>query len=433
MARASTPTLLSLDRWARIMGVSPVHFNGGDGNSINIFPLRKNCNDFWPQYDWQYNDRLSREDLARAIESAEQDIARAVGYFPAPTWIAQETHRYPRHHRRDVWQFGGRNVRGAGKSVKLEHGKFIQAGRRAVAVVEAGAAVVRTDPDGDSYDELATITSATALTNECEIKLYFAGHSGDPEWEIRPLLSKTITGGSVVITVNSWQLFDPDLWELYPGESVQAGPFTAIDINTVGNYVATVDVYREYTDFSQASAVLYWEPDQLNTATTCAVCSGTGCVACSLTEQDGCIHLRGDPDDGLAVPVPATYSASDARWSQVAYSVCRDPDLVKVYYYAGNLADRWRTGSTCEALSEFWARMIAELATARLSKPPCSCNHIRAQYETLREDLAVIGRESSTILDPNLLSNPFGTRRGEIQSWRRVQGLVQRRMGGGAI
>lgn len=415
------------------MGVSPVHFNGGDGNSIQIFPLRANCSDFWPQYAWQYNDRLSREELARAIYGAEQDIARAVGYFPAPTWIAQEIQPIARHYRRDLWQAGARNVRGAHKSVKLQYGKFIQAGRRAVSAVEAGAAVVRTDPDGDGYSELATITSATTLTDECEIKLYFAGKSGAPEWEIRPLLSKTITGGNVVITVNSWQLFDPALWELYPGESIQSGPFTAIDINTAGNYVTTVDVYREYNDFSQASAVFYWEPDPINSTGFCSTCAGSGCTACSLTTQNGCLHQRGSPDAGIGVPVPGSYSASTSAWSQAAFSVCRDPDSVKVYYFCGDLAEGWLGGSTCEALSEIWAQTIAELATARLSKPPCSCNHVRARYEELRRDLAVIGRESSTILDPNLLSNPFGTRAGELMAWRRIQGLMPRRMGGGAI
>jgi hypothetical protein len=413
------------------MGVNPVHFNGGEGNAIKIFPLQQNCNDFWPQYAWQQNDRLSREELADAIYSAEQDLARAVGYYAAPTWIAQETHTFPRHHRRDVWQSGGLNVRGARKSLKLQFGKFIQAGQRAVSIVQAGAAVVYSDPDGDGFNELATITAATTLTDECEIKLYFAGHSGEPEWEIRPVLTKSISGGNVTTTVNSWLLFDPDLWEAYPGDVTTS--FAAIAINVAADFVTTVDVYREYTDFSQASAVFYWEPDAINISGFCSVCSGTGCAACSLTTQDGCIHMRGDPDDGIAVPVPGSYDADNAQWAAAAFSVCRDPDSAKVYYCAGNLGDRWRMGATCEALSEFWAQTIAMLATARLPKPPCSCNHVRARYEELRRDLAMIGRESSTILDPNLLSNPFGTRAGEISAWRRVSGLITRRLKGGAI
>jgi hypothetical protein len=433
MARASTFTLLSLDWYAALMGINPVHFNGGDGNSIDIFPIDSKCNDFWPQYNWQYGDRVSREELADAIYGAEFDIAEAVGYWPAPKWIAQEAHRFPRHHRRDLWQSGGLNVRGARKSIKLNYGKFIQAGQRAVTAISEGAAVAYSDPDGDGYDELATITAATTITDECEIKLYFAGHDAEQEWEIRPVLSKSISGGVVTITVSSWLLFDPDLWEAYPGESIQTGPFKSIDINVAANYVTTVDIYREYTDFTATSSVFYWEPSVLNVGGFCQLCSGSGCAGCSLTTQDGCLHMRGDPNDGLAVPVPGSYDADNEQWSQAEFSVCRDPDAVKVYYYGGEIGNRWLRGQTCEPMSERWAKIIAEMATARLSKPPCSCNHVRARYEELHRDLAMIGRESSTILDPNLLSNPFGTRQGEVMAWRKIQGLIPRRLGGGAI
>ncbi len=168
MARASTPTLLSLDRFASIFGINPVHFNGGDGDSIAIFKLQGTCNDFWPQYNWQYNDRLSREELARAIYSAEEDLARVLGYYPAPQWIAQEVHKFDRHYRRDLWSSGGLNVRGARKSINLRYGKFIQAGQRAVTLVgtatTAGLTLVYSDPDGDGFDELVTITLPTTLS-----------------------------------------------------------------------------------------------------------------------------------------------------------------------------------------------------------------------------------------------------------------------------
>lgn len=416
--------------WARIMGVSPVHFNGGDGNSIDVFPLRANCNDFWPQYAWQNNDRLSREELARAIHSAEQDIARAIGYYPAPKWIAQELSKVTQHYRRDLWQSGARNVRGARKSVKLKFGRFIQGGRRNVSQIP-NPVLVYSHPVDDGFDELVTITAPTALTDVCEIKVYFAGHGGDPEWEIRPVKSKSISLGVVTITLDSWLLFDPDLWEAFPG-GVDSS-FSAIDISDPGNFVTEVDLYREFNDFSQASAVFMWEPDALALDGFCSTCTGEGCAACSLTTQDGCIHQRGDPDAGIVVPAPGTYDSDSATWAQAAYAVCRDPDSVKLYYFAGLLADRWLAGDTCEALSIFWAQIIAEVATARLTKPPCSCNHIRERYDELREDLARIGRESSTILDQNLLANPFGTRRGEVESWRKISGLVQRRMRGGVL
>src|SRR5688572_10128086 len=97
MARASTPTLLSLDRWARIMGLNPVHFNGASGDSV--WPLTGGvCKDVWPQHSWQSPDIISREELARNIHLAERAITRALGYSPAPTWFAEEEHNFPRYH-----------------------------------------------------------------------------------------------------------------------------------------------------------------------------------------------------------------------------------------------------------------------------------------------------------------------------------------------
>jgi len=438
MARASTPTLLSLDRFAAIFGINPVHFNGGDGNSINIFPIGATCNDFWPQYAWQYGDRLSREELARAIYSAEEDLARVLGYYPAPKWIAQEVHRFEQHYRRDMWGIGGSNVRGARKSITLKYGKFIQAGQRAVTLVgtatTVGLTLVYSDPDGDGFDELATITLPTALTNECEISAYFTGHDGAKEWEIRPALSRTITGGNIILTYHSWMLFDPDQWERYPPYTAGSTTlFDSIDINDADSYVASVEVYREYTDFTTASATFYWEPEpSVLGLAGCTSCGGTGCAACSLQTQDGCLHVR-STEGGVDVPVPAEYDDDDAQWDQVAYSVCRDPNEVKVNYFAGEYGDRWLAGDVCDRLGDFWARVIARMAMSRLSKSPCSCAHVRAQYDELRADLARVGRESSYIFDPVMLGNPLGTRVGELEAWRKVDGVATRRLGGGAV
>ena len=116
MARASTDTLLSLDRYAAVLGIPPPHFNQGFSNVI--FPITASCPAVWFQYAWQNYDSVSREDLALEIANAEQDIADVLGYWPAPKWIAQEAHRYPRHHRPDVYGIGGRNVRGQGKGIR---------------------------------------------------------------------------------------------------------------------------------------------------------------------------------------------------------------------------------------------------------------------------------------------------------------------------
>src|SRR6187402_2110188 len=173
MARASVPTLLSLDRWARIMHVNPVHFAGAVGSLI--WPASGACEDIWPQYSWQTTEELvGREDVGMAIATAEEDIKNALGKSAAATWEIDEAHGYSFPDMRP-------------RLVQTEYGEVIAPGRRAVTLIEAEAAVVRSDPDNDTWFERATVTVTTDVTDIRQIKLYFAGHDGDPEWEIRPL------------------------------------------------------------------------------------------------------------------------------------------------------------------------------------------------------------------------------------------------------
>lgn len=137
MARASTPTLLNLDWYAQIMGISPMHFAGATTN--NYFPLRNTCSDLWVQESWQFADMVSRESLAQEIEQAEIAIANELGYWPAPKWIVQEVHRYPRFYRKDAYRYGGRDVRGKRVGVRADYGMVISPGQRATSLIAAGA------------------------------------------------------------------------------------------------------------------------------------------------------------------------------------------------------------------------------------------------------------------------------------------------------
>jgi hypothetical protein len=426
MARASTYTLLSLDRWAKIMGVTGAHFNQGAGANDVILPIVGDCGDMWWQYAWQNADQVSREDLAMAIADAEHDIANELGYWPAPMWIENEIHRYPRPYRPDLYGVG-LNVRWQQKSVTAKFGKIIQAGRRATSEITSDVAVVYSDPDGDGYNELATVTTPTTLTDRCEIKCYFDGHGGEQIWEIRPPKSVVISGGNVTFTFDAWQLFDPNLWEALPTN--QDG-LSAIDITVAGNYVSTVDVYREFTDFTANSSQFMWERTPINTLSAssacCSSCGGSGCIACTLITQDGCLHIR-DVDNGILVPVPAIYDDTDEQWETNVFTECREPDQVLVWYYAGNLSQNWFQETTCDPLDNSLANCIAWMATARLERPICACNNSQALSMDLKRDMSFTPPEGgSFFVSESDLDNPFGTRVGEIKAWRKISKLVER-------
>lgn len=409
-------TLLSLYRYAKIMGVNPVHFWSSAGQSV--FPINTNaCNDVWPRWSWQAADQVSHEGIARAIQSVEQDIANILGYWPAPMWVAQEIRQFPRPYRPDLLRLNVRDVRGFGVPIKTKWGKIIQAGQRAVTLVgtatTAAGTLTYTDEDGDGFAETATITLTTTLTDPDEVKVYIANTGGRQEWEIRQPRQKTITAGTFVAIFNSWLFVNPETMGEYP----TTDGFDAIDVTTTANYVTSVDVYREYTDTTAASAVLYWEPIPATTTligACCTQCSGSGCSACVLTTQDGCIHIR-NPELGLVVPLPAEYDATEAQWNQVTLTECRDPDFVRMYYYAGDISNKslGSFGTFNEDLSDYWARLIARAATARLERPICQCGNVVALSIHLMEDLTKTG-EISHFVDPQLVKK-LGPRRGEVE------------------
>lgn len=429
VAQPLTYTLLSLPRYARLMGINPVHFQGA--TAIDIFPVAPNRNnDVWPRYSWQASDRVSHDDLAHAIANAERDIADLLGYWPAPMWIEQDVREFPRYYRRDLFRQGGLNVRGQRVGINARWGKIISPGQRAVTLIDtatvAGGSLDYTDEDADGFAETATVQLATTLTDPCEIKVYFSGTDGEQEWEIRPARSKAISEGIFTAVFDSWLFINPDAQSAFP---TTAG-FSAIDISTVVNYVVSVDVYREYTNTSATSATFYWEPTPTITSALCPSCGGTGCVACTLTTQDGCLHVR-DANAGIVVPAPAAYS--DGAWGASCFTVSRDPDYAKMWYYAGALDNRWLRGSTCDPLPLKFAEAIAWMATARLERPFCAGTVATALSVKLQTDLAVTQGDVSFFVGPADLSNPFGTRRGEVQTWRRMRGLTERRMMGAAV
>ncbi len=434
MARASTPTLLSLDRFFQILGINPAH--GNQSANSTVMPYGSCCQDIIFQLDWQFKDRVSRESLAYAIAQAEQDIAEALGYWPAPTWTVEEVRQYPTHHRPEVVQCGGLDARGYAKAIKSEHGRVIAPGRRTVTLLgtpsTAGGTLVYTDTDADGVIDIVTVTQATTLSDVREIKVYFAGHAGLPEWEIRLPRTKAIAGGVFTATFWPWQLIDPDLWDAL-ATTADAAPIDWNENHVGGappatiydNLVTSVGVYREYNDTTAISAVFYWEPPVGNRL-SCPTCGGTGCAACTLTTQDGCLHVR-DAEVGLVVPQLATYDSTDAAWEASTPTVCRDPDYVKLWYYSGLIDGRYlNSQSPYDPLPQAWAEAIAYLAMARLNRPLCSCDRVEDVFKDLQTDLALVSDVQTYNVDPNALANPFGTRKGAVMAWQRVMKLAKR-------
>ncbi len=427
--RADVQTLLPLDTFAKIMGITPVYFNRLRFPGITPEPFVVSASNaampLWYQFDWQAPGQLSIDTLARTIQQVERDIEGFLGYSIAPNFVSQEQHTYPRNYRPEIYG-NGLNVRGQMKSIRTKRGRVIAAGRRVTTLLGtpavSGASLVYTDPNGDGWDTLATITVPTTLTDVSQIKLYFTDNGGDPLWEVRPVKSKTITGGNVVIEVDSWLLIDPDLQNALPTDEA-----TAIDGGNSANYVQNIEVRREYPDFTQPSASFFWERKPRVNNLFCSSCGGTGCEACTLLVQDGCFHLR-NVYEGMIVPVPADFDADDQTWKKTAWQECREPDLMEVWYYAGEQSERFLSGISTDPLDMRLARIVAQMATSRLTCDFRGKNNVADLVEYWRRDMAESGGGGTTIFTPpDILNNPFGTHRGEVEAYRSLHFETDRR------
>lgn len=438
MARADVHTLLPLDTYAQIMGLNPLHFNGARLPDIVKEPFTTTTatdwseRPIWHQFSWQDTNNISRDVLARTIQQAEFDVARFLGYWPAPMWTSQEVHMYPRPYRPEQYGSWG-NVRGQFKEVKTKFAKIIAAGRRVVGtpvIAVDGVELIYSDPNTDHWNTLATITVATTITDPCEVKVYFINQNGSPLWEIRPLKSVSIVGNVLTITIDSWLLFEPLVTNAIPTQEI-----TAINASLPANYVESVEVRREYTDHTQPSAEFFWErePGQVFPPPfCCTACGGTGCETCSLVTQDGCFDIR-NAEDGVVAAKPASYDESDERWERATSAVCREPDEVKIWYRSG-LQSEFGLRGDCDKLDPTMARTIAMLATARLNCRFRAKTSLSSMVDYWRRDQAESFPQGSVIFTPpDILTNPFGTRRGEVEAYRSLFNMRERKMRVGAV
>jgi len=396
MARSDTVTKLALDEFAQIIGLNPMAFNGF---SSSLFPNNV-CGDIFFQYDWQHSDRIGRETIAQAINQAEMEMEAEAGFMLMPTWTTEERLGYPRPGIPGVFGLDGRNTRGLPKSVEAKKGLIISGGIQEKTLLGNASAIVRSDVDGDGYAETATVTTAVTFTDTNEVRIYYASEDGDDAYEIRPA-KVTISGGFATIVFKSWQV--PVLGKL---EQLDA---PVLDAAVAANYETTVDVYRVRNDPSTQLQFM-WESSDLN-------CCGT-CVACQFGTQAGCFHLR-DPRRGVLVPTPGSWNATDLAFDSAEFSVCRDPDQIRLWYYSG-----WKDGTVKRPyveMSNYWKFAVAVFAISKFERAVCGCSNVNQFVEKWRRDAAFHSMtEGGFQVTAEMMSNKLGTSLGAIYAYRQI-------------
>jgi len=397
MSRATTVTKLPLVEWAKIMGINPLHFCG-----VQITATQRTTvgGDAWPQYDWQDNDRVSREQVARQIRSAEDDIEEYLGYRLLPSWDKDEWQPTIRPYHPETENLNDRDIRGRGQQVRLNYGHMISGGIRSKEVIVAASPIVYSSTMLPvAYEETATVTVATSVTDPQEIHVYLAGKSGDDASEIRPI-NVAIAASIATITFRRELVVVEAAYE-----TLDIGEGFAVEGTTDANFETTVDVYRVYND-PQTQGTLLWEP----------VSRVTDGEAAAYDVQTAALWLRGSPVDPAVIYAPATWDATTGEFSYAAYQIGRQPDLVRLWYYGGYEDQREATPRI--TMDRDMARTVASMAAARLDRDDCG----GADISRYRQDLAIAEYQGDNVSLPgHVLNNPFGTRRGEVEAFQKLR------------
>lgn len=398
MATAKTRTIVPLDRFAAILGMAPVHFN-----QVYIPDIAEagSCASVIYQYDYQAGDKASRETIAQAIQNAEEQIANLLGYNIGPKWEVADKATILRPRIAELYATSGRNIRGQNISVKANRGYVISGGSRAKSLIDDNVTIVYSDGDSDGYNETATVTVNTTVTDVDELALFYPGQSGSDEWEIRPLTTVAISAGVATITFRREQAVLKALLEKYGAESV--------DGSNNANFLTVVDVYRVYNN-PEVQVQLIWE------GSSCSCGNG-----CGFSIQTGCSTVR-DARLGLMAIGPGTWNSDDNDFDYTPFTACRVPDRVELWYKAG-----WRNQALLypnRQIDTNWERAVCYLALTYLSDLICTCPIVEKKQTYWKEDMALrfggMNQSKSFQHIPDI-DNPLGSTRAAINAWHLIK------------
>lgn len=360
MAIANTPTLLPLDRYAAVMGIDPLVFNGAVAGCLGGQP--GGCSDVWLMGNGRY---AGIDYLAEHIAHAEAVLADYLCTPMAPTWITDEASGgFARHasfrpqQPRTALVFSTRYKHVAGFVVRN-------------ASKLGDGAVAYSDVDGDGYSEVATVTLALAEEPDLTtVRLYLPGEA-DPADEIRPFDRVIYDGGNLTFTLPTYFLLKP---------AVRQAAQTAVDVCEADNLLTTVEVWQE-TAVAQDATLTY---------------DSSQCQACATTTATTCLQLVDGRRGRARAPLAGCYIGLP----QTA-----------VYSYRAGLP------LTRDGRLQF-ERAIALLATARMGQDICNCGVNIRTLDYYRRDMSA--RDDGFFKLHDNAPMFFGTKVGEVMAAREI-------------
>ncbi|MDX2140306.1 MAG: hypothetical protein SF123_19625 [Chloroflexota bacterium] len=373
MARTNVDTGLSLLQWAQIVGIDPFVLG-----QIVVKDKQAPCRTpVFQSYD--RGGTLGRDDIARAIQTAERMITHHLGFFPAPTEIVGD--RYDFHitparalHGGSAWE----NHDGSPRVVPLRFRHVLSIGTWARSLVTTSA-VTYHDKDADGILDTFEVNVTTTLPPD-ELELHYvstdrAGASTSRATRLRPVRYTPIAGG-YRFNGHIALCTKPTLQSAYIPKAVELEDNAQV---LQQRFITQVEVYRLTTSATGAARVYGDATDGAQ------------------NYQDVSVIVRNSPQGVIAVTPPALPTLNE------------DTLRALVLSYIAGIPER------DGMMHPQFADAVAKLATGLLPSKSCGC----VDQDAIMEYWRTKPTDNEVLADDELAS-PWGATRGAVQAWRQI-------------
>lgn len=222
---------VTLKRYAEIIGYPQCNFFGVNADINTGFQ----CQEIWTRFE--------RDNIARYLAEAQEEIEREVGYPLCARWIGE--------NESQLW-----HDKQSYKRIMISRfSHIIESGIKVVDTIQADATV------DHSSDPAIVGPIATTVTDVDEVHVFYPNDSD----RVIYTFSKTITGGNLTIEIERCHLVDPDFFD---------NPSTGLAYNDLTNFLGTIDVKRIYNSIATEATLIYPK-----------------CNDCDETTKAGCIYI----------------------------------------------------------------------------------------------------------------------------------------------
>lgn len=415
----SSRIALCPDQFAELMGIHPLAFNNIDISGC-VPEWMPPC-DFFNQYSYQ--NPYNIEDVATYIFQAEQLIENYIESKLGFTQIIDETIEIPAYYRQESTNL----VYGNQFKLPVNAMKFKTKwkGVEQFGVIKYTPLIQPTltyyDYDLDGFKETAEVSfTDVKLTKENLCDLYVS-YPGKQSLKICPFTIKSFNeiSHTVILSFNTW---------LLRKESTFQNNFNfikAIDGCDINNFLTSVDVYLMELDTCKAQVKVVWTKklDVNNLVNWSSFC-GEGCET---FEVPACVTVLDECEGLFKIELQSYDKITGCVINEKPCNLpCIYPSHLLVNYMVNGCdTDDCTTNCSCGVCPDL-KLAIAYLTATLLPERLCNCQCFNNKLIELRTDTAIYYQGGPRFSFPfSVMSNPFGSKYGAIQSFQLVQNWLE--------